>query len=197
MKYVALVVFLFLSGCTITQPAITEYRIKPLIVAAKFDANACKKKSIKVAQTFSSNALMSQKMHYTKDAYGEYTFNESEWSDSPSKAITAELVKSIRGTNLFASVQSYKSRSISEYTLESTIEDFSQNFSSDNKSSYVNVIISMVLIDTRSGQVIDSRQFIKKVDTKSADAESGVVALNEALSDVLYQSNLWLSKVCE
>jgi cholesterol transport system auxiliary component len=197
MKYATLVVFLFLSGCTVTQPAITEYKLHPQTVETHFDITTCKQKSIKIAQTFSSSALMSQKMHYAKDMYGEYTFNQSEWSDSPNKAITAELVKSIRDSHLFMSVQSYKSRSISEYTLESTIEEFMQYFSDDNASSYVEVIISMTLIDTESGQVIDSMLFIKKVDAKTPDAQGGVVALNEALSDVLRQGNLWLSKACK
>lgn len=196
MKYLIVVVALFfLNGCTVRQAPIVEYRINPLIQEQQLDVNSYKSKNIKVMQAFSSNALMAQKMKYMKDELREYEFTESEWSQSPNKAITEEIVKSLTASELFASVQSYKSRSKSDLTLETTIEDFTQYFHAED--SYVKVAISMTLIETKSGRVVDSVRLFKQVDAKGANAQSGVIALNEALSDVLYEVNLWLVKVCQ
>ncbi len=196
MKYfIAIVISAFLSGCTIMQPAIVEYRIKPVIVELNSDAHSCEKLNIKVIQAFSSSSLMSSKMKYTQDAFSEYQFNQSEWSESPNKAVTSEILNSITSSKLFKSVQSYKSRSKSDFILESTIEEFAQHFTDD--SSYGRVVITMTLINTKTDEVIDTRQFTKSVEAKSRNAQAGVVALNAALSDVLSQSNLWLAKVCK
>ena len=196
MKYLVTIAFLFLTACTVSQPHIVEYRIKPPLPTKSYDATECKEKSIKVSQAFSANSLMVKKMKYTSEGFKEYSFNESEWSQSPNRAITQEIVRSIRASKLFRSVQSYKSRSESELILESTIEDFSQYFNEKEKHSYVKVLLSMSLLDAKTGRVLGMKQFSKKLQSETLDAQGGVKALNRALADTLIQSNVWLNKVC-
>jgi cholesterol transport system auxiliary component len=198
MKYIlSLLLLLLLNGCTVAQPPISEYRIVAQINESGFDAQSCKDKSLKISQAFSANSLMSQKMKYAQDEYGEYAFSESEWSRTPNGAITEEITKSVRASKLFKSVQGYKSRAKSDYILENNIEEFIQYFSNDAKSSYSSVIITMSLVDTKSGETLDTHTMSKTYAVKEMNAQGGVKALNEALSDVLQQSNIWLNEVCK
>lgn len=198
MKYILLVVSLFIfNACTVTEPHVTEYRISAKHTEVEFSAKKCQNKSLKIAQAFSANYLMSKKMRYAKDEYNEFSFTQSEWSRSPNRAITDEIVKSIRRTDLFKSVQGYKTRSRSNLVLESRIEEFSQYFVSDEQQSYVRIVIAMSLIDVKSGEIIDTTKLTKSIDVNEINAKGGVKALNQALSTILKDANIWLNEVCE
>jgi len=197
MKYIlTLLALLGLSACTVTQPYIAEYRIETKKSTTVLSSLACKDKSLKVSQAFSENALMTQTMKYTQNDYGEYTFSESAWSQSPNKAITQEILKSTRDSELFKSVQSYKSRSASEYILESSIEEFIQHFSSDAKSSYVRIAISFSLVNSASSEVVDTLSINKTVPVSEMNAQGGVEAFNQGLGELLVEKNKWLNEVC-
>lgn len=186
-----------LSGCTTTLPHATEYRIEPKIQTVELQAAQCQKKSLKVGQVFSANALLSSKMHYTQDGYKEAMYSESAWAQNPNKAISAQLFSSIRASHLFSSVSSFKSRAHTELYLETTVEKFIQNFSKDHKKSYVEVVFSLNLIDTKSSKSLGTTLISKKLDVETMDANGGVIALNAALSDVLLETNIWLQGVCK
>ena len=81
--------------------------------------------------------------------------------------------------------------------LETNIEDFMQYFSKDEKNSFSNVVITLTLIDTQTNSVIATKTFRSKVDSQSADANGGVIALNRALSNVLNESGKWLGETCK
>lgn len=197
MKYIlAIVSLLILNACTVVQAPISEYRIVTHKHKVLLDSSSCRDKSLKVSQAFSADSLMSEKMKYVQNEYGEYSFRESKWSRTPNGAITDAITKSVRASKLFQSVQGYKSRSKSDYILESNIEEFIQYFTSDAKSSYVSAIISVFLVDARSGKTLQSHQISKRVDVKELNAEGGVKALNRALNEILVENKLWLNEVC-
>jgi len=196
MKNLLLLSFLIFSGCSVTNAPISEYRITPTLEKITLNAQMCKDKSLKIAQVFSSNSLMSKKMKYAQDDYKEFSFNESEWAVSPNNAITKELVKSVRDTELFSNVTSFKSRSRSDLILETSVEDFMQYFSTNNKKSYVNVVISMTLIDAKNSKTIETKTFAKKVNVESINAYGGVTALNSAFGTVLGENREWLESLC-
>jgi len=197
MKYIYLcLVLLTLSACTVTQPYIAEYRIITPESQENFSSTECKDKSLKISQLFSQSTLMTQSMKYAQNEYGEFAFSESAWARTPNSAITHEILKSVRESKLFASVQSYKSRSKSDFILESSVEEFLQYFSKDTKSSFVNVVMAFTLVDTKTSKAIDTLSVSKKVEVKSLDAEGGVEALNAALTQVLLEKNRWLNEVC-
>jgi len=197
MRNLLLLSFLIFSGCSVTHAPIAEYRIAPTTHILPLNAQMCKDKSLKVAQVFSSTSLMSQKMKYAQDDYKEFSFSESEWAASPNKAITKELVKSVRGSELFSNVTSFKSRSRSDLILETSVEDFIQYFSANNEKSYVNVVMSMALIDAKSSKSIETKTFTKKVDVEFINAYGGVDALNSALGSVLLEHSKWLESICK
>ncbi|WP_207562443.1 ABC-type transport auxiliary lipoprotein family protein [Sulfurimonas aquatica] len=198
MKFLFIVVvFIFLGGCSINNPAVKEYRIHLEPKTVTYDSQSCKEKSLKVGQVFSSSSLLSHRMKYMKDGYSEFSFTQSEWAQSPNKALSAELVKSVRSSGLFSSVNSYKSRSRSDLILETNLEEFIQYFSNDNNSSFVNISLSLSLVETGTSKVLQTKYISKKLGTKSLDAQGGVKAFNEALSGVLKESNDWLSEACK
>ena len=65
------------------------------------------------------------------------------------------------------------------------------------KKSYVKAIITMTLIDTKTKSILASTTFEKQVESKSIDAQGGVVALNSALFDILLESQQWMAGACK
>lgn len=197
MRNLLLLSFLIFTGCSVTYPPISEYRIAPEVKQIVHNTDSCKDKSLKISQVFSSSSLMSKKMKYAQDNYKEYYFSESEWADAPNKVITKELLKSVRATNIFSNVTSFKSRTKSDMILETSVEDFMQYFSDDSSKSYVNIVMTMSLIDAKSSKNIETKTFEKILEVESINAQGGVDALNSAFSTILSQSSLWLEDVCK
>ncbi len=196
LLYIVLTIFAF-SACSTTVPSVAEYRISTQEKPKEFTQSSCSDKSLKVAQAFSSGSLMTLNMNYGQGAHKRFVYTQSQWAESPNNAITAELLKSIKATKLFKNVQISKSRSSSDFLLETSIEDFMQYFSEDEKSSYANVVINLTLIDRSSNRVVATETFSSKVDVLTVDAAGGVVALNEALQNTLESSVAWFGKVCK
>lgn len=194
--FMSIAIFL-LSGCSSTQPSVTEFRVNTELKMINSDSTKCLDKSLKVTQAFSRTALMSVKMNYAEGSHKQFVYSESQWADSPNRAITSEVVKLLRETKLFKNVQTSKSRSKSDLILEINVEDFMQYFNDDATKSYANVIVSLSLLDTATNSVIATNTFKSRVGTKSLDADGGVEALNKGLEDVLEQINTWFIGVCK
>ena len=198
MKYIlVLLSVVFLSGCTTVVPAVTQYKIKTQVVASEQNAQKCRNKSLKIAQAFSESSLRSSYMNYSQGQNKEYAYSQAEWSESPNISISLELLKHLKASKLFKSVVNSKSRSRSDMILEINIEDFMQYFNEDSTSSYSVVALDLTLIDTKTSSVVATQRFKVKVDTKTLDAEGGVIALSDALDKVIKQNIKWLNGVCE
>jgi cholesterol transport system auxiliary component len=198
MRVIIIFFILLLSGCATVKPPITEYKIiSSTIDFKKYEPSAnCRDKSLKIAQAFSPNSLMSLNMDYVESENRVFSYTKSQWQEDPNSAITQELLKNIRNSALFSNVESSKSRSKSDWILETNIEEFVQFFSKDMKSSYVNVLITLTIVDTKTGFVVATKTFNSKVDAKTLDAEGGVEALSNALSSVILQNIEWLNGIC-
>jgi len=190
-------VALLLGGCTVTTPSKSEYRIAPLMEITSISESSCSDKSLKVSQAFSQSSLMNTKMKYTLDEEQELTYSESAWSRSPTRAITAALLTSVRATNLFKIVNNYKSRSRSNLILETNIEEFIQHYENDSTKSFVKIVISFSLVNAKTSKTIDNNTIIVELDSDSLNAQGGAAALNRALSEVLNKNNEWLGSVCK
>ena len=188
---------LIFGGCSVNTPPVSEYRINTKIQNLNFKESGCRDKSLKVVQAFSSSSLMSLNMNYGQGVHKQYVFTQSQWAESPNRAITSEIVKYIKSINLFKNVQISKSRTVNSVLLETNIEDFMQYFSTDAKESYANVSITLTLLESKTSLFISTKTFNSKVKVKNMDADSGVVALNKALENVLKESGVWLKSVCK
>ncbi|MDD2790877.1 MAG: ABC-type transport auxiliary lipoprotein family protein [Sulfurimonas sp.] len=196
--FILAIVVLFLSaGCSQIVPAVSEYRINPNVYDMNFTASGCKDKSLKVAQAFSSNALMNMDIMYGIGEHTQFRYSQSKWAHTPNAALTSEIVHFLKSTNIFSSVSVPKSRMKSDYILETNIEDFMQYFDDDMQSSMAKISISFSLIETKNNSIVTTKTIHVNVPAKTLDAEGGVVALNEALKTVMAQSGLWLEESCQ
>ena len=194
---IAILSLFFMSGCSTTHPAITEYRINSKLKIDKKESTQCIDKSLKVAQAFSSGALMSLDMDYAMGNDKQFTYTQSQWALSPNNAISAEIVNLLRGMYIFKTVQISKSRTRNDMILETSIDEFIQDYSEDKNRSSANVKISLTLIDAKTSKAIATKSFHKKIDARTLDSNGGVQALNLALKDVLEQSAQWIGKICK
>ena len=190
-------VLLFITACSTTYPAVTQYRIETKDFKNSSAAMSCKKSSLKVSQAFVRSSLMSKRMKYVVGDYQEGAFHQSEWAEDPNKAITDTIVKSLRDAKIFQTVTSYRSLSNAQYTLESSVAEFTQHFSKDEKSSFVKLDITFNLLESTTGKVLSSKRIRKQMPTKSADAQGGVTALNTLLQESLREMQKWIAKSCK
>ncbi|MCK9492282.1 MAG: ABC-type transport auxiliary lipoprotein family protein [Sulfurimonas sp.] len=198
MKNIYLItIFIFLlSGCSITKPAITEYRLSLKDFSSKSYTNTCKDKSLKVSSAFSSNTLMTLEMNYMQDKHKIYSYSQSQWNNSPNQEISSQIFSALRDAKLFESVQNAKSRSRSDLILEINIQDFMQYFSDDLNSSYVRIVMCFTLIDAKTNKSIATKSFSIIKDVESLDAMGGVEALDAGLEEVINEGLEFLSGAC-
>ena len=198
MRYFIVVTFfvIVLGGCAKVVPAVSEYRIHQNTYEFVFSSHGCKEKSLKVGQAFSETSLMNLDIMYGIGEQTQYRYTQSKWAQTPNAAITAEIVRFLQKTDIFASVSAPKSRVKSDYILETNIEDFMQYFSADEKSSFVKVSLTFSLLDTKRNSVIATKSLLIELPSKTLDAQGGAIALNEALKTLLEQSGVWLDESC-
>jgi len=188
---------MFFTACTVTQPVVSMYRIAPKMHHVHIQESSCHDKSLKIEQVFTTPSLTTTHMKYALENYEEFAFNQSAWVSTPKSAISEVLLQSIRSTGIFSNVSSFKSRSKTDYVLESNLDEFMQYFNKDNTKSYVKVRLIVSLLDRKNAQIIRTAEFASQVSTKSIDAKGGVEALNKALKEVLEKVNSWLYEGCE
>lgn len=191
-----LITFLLL-GCSTNTPAVSEYRINVPQTTTAFEQTGCKEQSLKIAQAFSSSSLMTHNMNYGQGTHKQYKFTESEWAESPNRAISAEILQYIKATELFKNVQTFKSRSRNGLLLETNIEEFMQYFTEDEKESFVKAKINLTLLDAKESKVLATKTFSSTVKVDALSADAGVIALNKALENILEEFGKWLSGICE
>lgn len=194
--FIYIAVGLFFLGCTTLKPTVAEYRMAVQEDVVKSNAQGCRAKSLKVAQAFSAAPLLSLQMEYTEAEGKVFAYSQSQWQESPNSFITSELFGSIRDFELFGSVHSSGSRVKTDLVLETNIEEFTQFYTPDMSASYVNVLISLTLIDTKTSTAIATKTFRSKVKTKTVDAAGGVEAYRAALGEIVANKRAWLEERC-
>ena len=188
---------ILLSGCSMTQAPKSEYIVNTKMIEKSLDATMCSAKSLKIGQAFSSGSLKSLKMNYVLGNEKQFAYSQSQWANSPSNAISSEIIALLRSTKLFKNVQVSKSRTRNDLLLETNIEEFVQYFNEERSESFSRVRISFTLVETKSNKVLSTDSFSSKVDAKELNAAGGVKALNVALSNVLNESRVWFESVCK
>ncbi len=198
--YTFIVIFIvMLTGCSTTTitPSVTEYKIYIGDLKSDADSSGCKEKSLRIAQAFSSNSMMSLDMAYVQGDDKIYSYSQTKWQNSPNQAITAEVLRAIRESKIFKTTQNSKSRASSDLILEINIEDFMQYYSQDLSESSSHVAISFAIVDTSVNKVISSETFRVKKDGLTLDAQGGVIGLNHALEELLGQLVVYLDEECK
>ncbi|MFA5233197.1 MAG: hypothetical protein WC390_02275 [Sulfurimonas sp.] len=197
MRAILIILTIFFSGCTTIKSPVTEYSVVTKELKKENVARGCVDKSLKIAQAFSENSLMSLNMDYTQETNRVFSYSQSQWRESPNSLVTSELLKSISNSKLFSSVHPSKSRVKTDLILETNIDEFMQFYTQDMKKSFVHVGFSLTLINAKTNSVIKSQYFSSKVDAKTLNAQGGVEATQNALSEIMFQNIDWLGGVCK
>ncbi|WP_428738014.1 ABC-type transport auxiliary lipoprotein family protein [Sulfurimonas sp.] len=192
MKIILTLIIFLLSGCSVTTPSTTDYRIDPKVTID--DKTTSTKQSIKIAPLFTNVSLSTNSMRYRVGDYKEYTFTQSAWVDNPNRSIANHLVHALQNSGLFEGVYSYKSSKSADLLLEVSIDEFIQSFNEAEDSSSVTLSISYNLIEKKTSKLLGAKNFTKTMQTKTVDAQGGVEALNTLLSQTLEETTIWLGK---
>ncbi|MDH4944963.1 ABC-type transport auxiliary lipoprotein family protein [Sulfurimonas sp. C5] len=193
MKTILIVLVFILSGCSVTTPTVTDYRIDPDVTISNKSTNS-QKRSIKVMPIFVNTSLATNNMRYRIGEYKEYAFTQSAWSESPNRAIANKLVNILEASNLFHGVYGYKSSKKGDLVLEFSLNEFIQSFNELQNSSSVTLNISYNLIERKTRKLIASKIITKTMQTDSLDAQGGVKALNSILAQTLEETVDWLGE---
>jgi len=185
-----------LAGCSVSTPAVSEYRLAPTSEVKQEKALACAH-TLKVQNLLSSAALMTQRLYYGVGQYKQFAYTQAAWSDTPQKKIGDLYVALLREREIFQSVHSYRSNVLTDRTLEIVVDDFMQYYDEDYKNSHAKVGLTLTLIDTAAKKPLATKSFKARKQTPSLDAQGGVDALNEALKEVMQESTLWLEGECK
>lgn len=187
---------MMLAGCSVSTPAVSEYRLAPTSETKQEKALACEH-SLKVQNLLSSAALMTQTLYYGVGQYKQFAYTQAAWSDTPQKRIGDLYVALLRQMGIFQSVHSYRSNVLTDRALEIVVDDFMQYYDEEYKNSHAKVGLTLTLIDTAAKKPLATKSFQARHQAPSLDAQGGVDALNVALKEVMQESTIWLGGACK
>lgn len=191
---VAIILVLAISGCSTKVPPVSQYRLKTHPQEKKF--MACDK-SIKINKAFTNASFSSRKIYYGEGEHKQFAYTESQWSDALDRMISDIFTQSIAQSGVVKSVNSYKSQVKTDYILEIDIEEFMQTYDEKITSSQAEVRLTIALLDTKHKTHKASKTFEVTRDVKILNVENGVIALDEALGEVIDDMLVWLEEVCK
>lgn len=188
------VLTLFFSGCiniTTTLPAYTNYALsmkdtKPIL------QEKTNNKSLRVAEPSSTASLNTHMILYSKDDLLLQNYELSKWIDKPTKMLQELITDKLYNQSRFKHISKYKTKFISDYTLQSELVTFKQQFIGNE--SYGRLKIRFYLSKHGTSKVI-SKQFSYNIRTKTSNARGAVEALNIAANKMLDDMVDWLNAI--
>jgi cholesterol transport system auxiliary component len=110
-------------------------------------------------------------------------FAHSEWIDTPARMLAPLIVKAAENSGTFRAVVQTPSAATGEIRLDTEILRLQHEFLS--APSEVRFTLRAYLVDSRTRQVIATREFDTTVAAASDDPYGGVVAANRAVQTAL------------
>ncbi len=186
-----------LSGCASVRPAAQQYILTPDVQVDALSTSKYKDKTLKVANIYADRSLKTRNMFYIEQKRKKYAYSESKWAESPQTMIHQAVMDMMRKSAAFGYVQSPKSKVLSDFLLETRVDEFAQYFSDDEKSATAKVTITFTLLDAKKHTIVMSKTFSATKTFSSLNAAGGAEALSLALSDVLRSAAQWIEKGAE
>jgi len=185
---------LLVTGCASVRPAPQQYILAPLLHIDTMQSSKYKKKTLKVSYVYADSTLQSRSMFYVEQERKQFAYRESTWAKSPQVMIHQAVMDMMRKSAAFGYVQGPKSKVLSDFLLETRVDNFGQYFSEDEKRAMAKVTLTFTLLDAKKHTVVMSKTFSAEKRLPSLNAAGGVMALNMALSDLLNSASLWIEK---
>lgn len=186
---------ILLTGCSVTTPAVTEYRLSPQEHVQ--ENKQCRVGTLRIMPIESKSSLQTTTMHYVQQPFEEGAYTKSSWAQSPTSMFEQHLYTTLSESGLFNAVYSYEFLGKAPWVMEVRLDDFLQYFDATQQHSFVKIDATFTLYDKKTDTAVASKHFTQHIDTKSLDARGGVEALNEALGNILTDVTSWLAKSCQ
>ncbi len=120
-------------------------------------------------------------------------FGKASWSDQLPRLVQARMIEALGRSGKFAAVASSSERLDADVSVATEIRAFHVEL--ENSAPVAKVNLYVRLIDQRRARVIVERNFTDETRALRDDAESGVLALNASMRDVLPRVAAWAGRV--
>lgn len=187
----AILMVAFISGCSIKEigKPITRYSLDSGNVKL---ANFKVDKVLKVVHFKTPTNLIGEKIWYKRESFATNSYLYSAWSQSFTDMLEQELVNAIYKRDFFKSVFSGYSKSKTDYVLEGEIVSAVQNVYKNRAD--VKFDFRLYLIDYKTSNLIDSKDFSYRQVCKSVDALGAIKAYNKIVQKLNKEVISWLEK---
>lgn len=187
------------SGCSLQTKvaAHTQYRLQHPPQTGSFTATTCKDDVLALKNILTDDATASRSIMYQVGDFKLASYADSNWESPLFKTLESLLLLNTRETKIFKDVVTSRSLAKADFTLEYSVGEFTQHFSEDMNSSYASVNVHLALLDNTSSKLLYATTIEKKIPSQTLNAQGGVLALQEALSAVMQESDVWLHERCE
>lgn len=189
---------LVLGGCSLqtTEPAVAQYRIAPVSVAAFSPSPSCSRQTLRLSLTLAPDLFKSTRIYYADGDLRQYVYTRSRWAESPDRQLRHLFESALAQSRLYQSVITYDSEAYNDLLLELKLNNFMQYFGEDGASS-VSVDMELTLMDQESNRVLSTLHLNKTLPTSSNDAEGAVKAFNAIIHQGIAETTGWLDDVCQ
>jgi len=187
------VIAILFAGCaTNTIPATDLYAIN---ITCDSDQSSVKKnnhtKVLKIATPKSSATIKNRHILYQENEFSLNPYAHSRWSDTPNKMLGSLFLSCINKNTIFRTALPSHSKGRGDYLLESTLLDFHHHINTNGSSDGI-VRVEFYLIESKSGTVVATNEFLSKVSSESLNTKGGVKALNTASKNISQRLMQWL-----
>lgn len=197
---IAIALTLVVSGCGVFGQKDGEQSAFYSLDAVQYEADkpsepgvaAARRPTIIVNPTHAAAGYDSQRILYVRKAHQLEYFAHSEWIDTPARMLTPLIVAAIDHSGGYQAVVLTPSAAVGELRLDTEIVRL--HYELDRQPSRVHFILRAYIVDTRSRQVLNWREFNESVGLETAGPYGVVVASNRAVHNVLEKLTVFVNE---
>ena len=183
-----------LTGCVTEKlPPVSLYTLDPDLDAVKAPVAGenTAGKILMLGRISSTQPYSGSEMLYSDAQLRQNSYAYSRWSSPVTVMLLSVFEEALENSGRYRAVVPYSSQARSDLLLEGTLFDFSHHINKNGTSEGI-LKVSFKLIDSKTRQVITSRMFVSSVAASEANAAAAVMALNQAVTNVIRELLDWL-----
>ena len=182
------IILLLLAGCA--SKSINIYTMD-LPSSVNYSISSRYKNSILKVEYPNGNSESLGSRIYYKDGDRESWYLYSRWSDSVNQMLLSIIIEALQQSAIFKDIIDYRSSSVYDYTLETTIYRFYHQIEDNNSYAYLKIGFRLL---NRSNKIIKSKIFEYKIKCTQTDAKGFVEAVREINKKLSKDLVLWIAK---
>jgi ABC-type uncharacterized transport system auxiliary subunit len=151
-------------------------------------------KILKITNLKTPEYLQNSNIWFKKPSLEMSPYIYSKWNDDFENLIKQNISTAIYDSNIFKTIFTRSSKIRPDLVLEGEIVETMQVLN-DDKSADVIFTIRLYLIDTKSSNLIGSKEFKYLQKSKSVDAKGAIIAYDEIVKKLNKDVVIWLRKL--